>query len=92
MFQYDKLTKLVKDFEPFRNLWITVSDWLRWNESWMNDPLTTINAEDVEKNVNEAYKTMHKSVKIFQDIPSKSSYPLLNRQSVYSTFTAFLVH
>ncbi len=69
--QYDKLNKLGKDFEPFRNLWITVSDWLRWHESWMNDPLTSIDAEAVEKNVNDAYKTMHKSVKIFQDIPGK---------------------
>lgn len=37
----------------------------------MNDPLTSINAEEVEKNVTEAYKTMHKSVRIFQDITSK---------------------
>ena len=70
--KYDKLTKLVKDFEPFRNLWITTSDWLRWHESWMNDPLTSIDAENVEKNVGDAYKTMHKSVKIFADIPGKS--------------------
>ena len=35
----------------------------------MNDPLMSIDAESVEKNVNDAYKTMHKSVKIFQDIP-----------------------
>ncbi|KAK0056678.1 dynein heavy chain 1 axonemal-like isoform X1 [Biomphalaria pfeifferi] len=67
---YDKLAKLVKDFEPFRNLWITVSDWQRWQESWLNDPLTAINAEEVEKNVNESYKTMHKSVKIFNEIPT----------------------
>ncbi|KAK2152282.1 hypothetical protein LSH36_335g03002 [Paralvinella palmiformis] len=66
---YDKLNKLAKDFEPFRNLWVTASDWLRWYESWMNDPLMSIDAESVEKNVNDAYKTMHKSVKIFQDIP-----------------------
>ena len=68
--QFDHLNRLVKDFEPFRNLWITVSDWLRWHESWMNDPLTSIDAELVEKNVAESYKTMHKSVKLFQDIPS----------------------
>ena len=36
----------------------------------MNDPLTSINAEEVEKNVMDAYKTMHKSVKIFSEIPS----------------------
>ena len=37
----------------------------------MNDPLTSIDAENVEKNVGDAYKTMHKSVKIFADIPGK---------------------
>jgi len=47
-----------------------VSDWQRWHESWMNDPLTSINAEELEKNVNEAYKTMHKSVRIFNEMPS----------------------
>ncbi|XP_052086994.1 dynein axonemal heavy chain 1-like isoform X4 [Mytilus californianus] len=66
---YDKLGKLVKDFEPFRNLWLTVSDWLRWHESWMNDPLEAINAEEVEKNVNDSYKTMHKSNKVFAEMP-----------------------
>ncbi|XP_070190635.1 dynein axonemal heavy chain 1-like isoform X2 [Littorina saxatilis] len=67
---YDKLSKLAKDFEPYRNLWVTVSDWLRWQESWMNDPLTSINAEEVENNVLTAYKTMHKSVKLFSEIPT----------------------
>ena len=37
----------------------------------MNDPLTSIDAESVEKNVSDAYKTMHKSVKVFADIPGK---------------------
>ncbi|CAG5132289.1 unnamed protein product, partial [Candidula unifasciata] len=67
---YDKLAKLIRDFEPFRNLWVTVSDWLRSHESWMNDPLLAINAEEVEKNVNESYKIMHKSVKLFSEISS----------------------
>ena len=71
LIQYDKLSRLVKDFEPFRNLWINVSDWMRWHESWMNDPLTTIDAESVEKNVAEAFKTMHKSVKIFSEVPGE---------------------
>lgn len=62
---------MLKDFEPFRNLWLTVSDWIRWQESWMNDPLTSIDAEVLEKNVNEAFKTMHKSVKLFVDIPGQ---------------------
>ncbi|XP_050390512.1 dynein axonemal heavy chain 1 [Patella vulgata] len=79
---YDKLSRLAKDFEPFRNLWITVSEWQRWHESWMNDPLSAINAEEVEKNVNESYKTMHKSVKIFQDIPSVQLVPTEIKQAI----------
>ncbi|XP_065685160.1 dynein axonemal heavy chain 1 isoform X1 [Hydra vulgaris] len=67
---YEKLAKLNKDFEPFKNLWITVSDWLRYHESWMNDPLTTIDAEFVEKLVNESFRTLQKCIKQFVDIPS----------------------
>ena len=37
----------------------------------MNDPLTSIDSEHLEKNVAEAYKTMHKSVKFFAEIPGE---------------------
>lgn len=66
----------MKDFEPFRNLWVTASDWQRWYESWMNDPLISIDAESVEKNVTESYKIMHKSVRLFADIPGVSEVAL----------------
>jgi dynein heavy chain, axonemal len=39
----------VKDFEPYRILWSTASDWLRSYDSWMNDPIISVNAEDIEK-------------------------------------------
>ena len=71
--QFDKVTKLSKDFEPFRQLWITASDWLRWHESWMNDALVDVDAEKVDKNVNESYKTIHKCVKVFAGIPGEHS-------------------
>ncbi|KAH0630033.1 hypothetical protein JD844_012597 [Phrynosoma platyrhinos] len=67
---YDKLNRMVKDFQPFYDLWTTASDWLRWAESWMNDPLSAIDAEQLEKNVNESFKTMHKCVKQFKEIPA----------------------
>ncbi|KAJ6667676.1 hypothetical protein lerEdw1_015997 [Lerista edwardsae] len=67
---YDKLNRMVKDFQPFYDLWTTASDWLRWADSWMHDPLSAIDAEQLEKNVNESFKTMHKCVKHFKDIPA----------------------
>ncbi|XP_036594745.1 dynein heavy chain 1, axonemal [Trichosurus vulpecula] len=67
---YDKLYKMIKDFQPYCDLWTTASDWLRSSESWMNDPLTSIDAEQLEKSVIEAFKTMHKCVKQFRDVPA----------------------
>nr|XP_001915928.3 dynein heavy chain 1, axonemal isoform X2 [Equus caballus] len=67
---YEKLSRMVKDFQPYLDLWTTASDWLRWSESWMNDPLSAIDAEQLEKNVIESFKTMHKCVKQFKDIPA----------------------
>ncbi|XP_028430624.1 dynein heavy chain 1, axonemal isoform X1 [Perca flavescens] len=66
---YDRLQKLVKDFLPFKDLWTTTSDWLRWHESWLNDPLSSIDPEQLERNVTDAHKTMHKCIKQFKDIP-----------------------
>lgn len=62
---------MVKEFQPYLDLWTTASDWLRWSESWMNDPLSAIDAEQLEKNVIESFKTMHKCVKQFKDIPGE---------------------
>ena len=36
----------------------------------MNDPLTTIDAEQLEQNVNNAFKTVFKCVKHFKEIPA----------------------
>jgi hypothetical protein len=75
--KYDKLGKLTKDFEPYKNLWITTSDWLRWFESWMNDPISSIDAENIDRNANDAYKTMHKAIKQFQDLERKYYFQII---------------
>ena len=35
----------------------------------MNDPISTMNPEEVERIVNESYKNIHKSVKFFSNTP-----------------------
>ncbi|XP_068442262.1 dynein axonemal heavy chain 1 [Clinocottus analis] len=66
---YDRLQKLVKEFQPFKDLWTTTSDWFHWHESWLHDPLSSIDPEKLESNVTNAYKIMHKCIKQFNDIP-----------------------
>ena len=58
--QYDKVAKLVREFEPYKNLWITVADWQVWYDSWNNEPLTNIDPEAMEANVTASFRTMHK--------------------------------
>jgi len=42
----------------------------------MNDPIASIDAENIDRNANEAYKTMHKAIKQFQDLESKIGFEL----------------
>ncbi|XP_072203968.1 dynein axonemal heavy chain 1 [Excalfactoria chinensis] len=67
---YKKLSRMVKDFQPYCDLWTTVSDWLNWCNSWMDGPLAEIEAEQLEKNVNESFKTMQKCVRQFKNSPA----------------------
>lgn len=69
--KYSKLSRMVKDFQPYYDLWTTVSDWMQWYESWMNDPLMEIEAEQLEKNVSDSFKTMQRCVKQFKDSPGR---------------------
>ena len=50
----------------YKNLWLTAADWMRWQESWMNDSLVNIDPELMATNVQNAFKTMHKAVKYFK--------------------------
>ncbi|KAF5308293.1 hypothetical protein FQR65_LT06286 [Abscondita terminalis] len=65
---YENLSKLIKELEPYYNLWVTASDWLKWKEVWMDNPLLNIDGEAIEGLVIEMYKTMMKSVRLFADI------------------------
>ena len=64
--QYDKVPKLTKEFEPFKNLWLTAADWQKWYETWMNDSLVNVDPELLTNSVNNAFKIMHKSLKQFK--------------------------
>ncbi|VDD79452.1 unnamed protein product [Mesocestoides corti] len=66
---FDRIGTLLKDFEPFRVLWIAVSDWLKTQDAVMSDPLSSIDAAAVEKQVTECHKIMHKSIRIFHELP-----------------------
>ncbi|XP_018331814.1 dynein heavy chain 1, axonemal-like [Agrilus planipennis] len=65
---FDNLVALMKEFEPYKNLWVTASDWMKWHEIWMDNPLVNIDGEAIEPTMADMYKIMQKSIRIFADI------------------------
>ena len=68
--KYEEVAQLTKDFEPYKNLWLTAQDWIKWRQTWMNGIFSSLNAEDVEKSLTNATKNMLKAVKTFKDVPN----------------------
>ena len=62
---YSMLKKIVEDFEPFYLLWTTAGDWKKWQDSWMGDSFESLDAEQIDRNVNASWKTMYKVSKVF---------------------------
>lgn len=79
---FEAIMKLIKEFEPYKNLWITASDWLRAYDMWMDNPLVNVDGESIERNVNEMYKTMVKSIRIFADIVAVQNVAIEIRRQI----------
>lgn len=65
---YDQLSKAARDFEPFKNLWITADEWKKSHAIWMTDSLMNLNPDLVEKQIADSWKAVLKSKKAFADI------------------------
>lgn len=74
LFNLDKtnsedLLQLTKDFEPFKMVWIMGNDWTTWRSQWMDGQFHSIDAEEVEKNLNNAFKVIVKCMRSFKGSP-----------------------
>ncbi|XP_053933024.1 dynein axonemal heavy chain 1 [Cuculus canorus] len=79
---YNKLSRMVKEFQPYFDLWTSVSDWTQWYNSWIDGPLAEIDTEQLEKNVNDSFKTMQRCVKQFKDSPACQSVAMEFRDKI----------
>jgi dynein heavy chain, axonemal len=66
---YDEVASLAKEFEPYKSLWLTGNDWAKWRDNWLHGTFLELNAEDIEKNLTNAWRTIFKSVKYFKNNP-----------------------
>jgi dynein heavy chain len=64
--EYTKIKDIRKSFEPYRNLWLTVSEWLIQYEEWMDGPFSDIYAENLEDVVSRFKANIAKAFKSFE--------------------------
>lgn len=55
--------------EPYDKLWKTAYDFHTKNEEWLSGPFNALNAEAVDNEVSEMWRTMYKLTKAFQEQP-----------------------
>ncbi|KAM0726282.1 Dynein axonemal heavy chain 1 [Formica fusca] len=80
--RFEQLDQLMKEFEPYQILWITASDWLKWQEVWMENPLINIDANQIESMVTDMHKAMSRCVKVFQENPKIAAIALTIRSQI----------
>lgn len=56
--------------EPYERLWKTSMEFHEKHERWMNGPFLELDAEQVEEDVGNMWRTMHKLSKSFGDQPN----------------------
>ncbi|EDQ91509.1 uncharacterized protein MONBRDRAFT_15298, partial [Monosiga brevicollis MX1] len=66
---YDHLNRCAKEFEPFKNLWLTTDEWLKSHKIWMNDSFADLDPEALEVQITNASKTILKCSKSFKELP-----------------------
>ena len=58
---------MIKDFQPYSNLWLTTRLWHKSNNSWLNDPWEKLNANDLDATFENCNKVMSGVLRFFKD-------------------------
>jgi dynein heavy chain, axonemal len=49
---------MVKEFQPYSNLWLTSTNWFKNSVHWLQDDWESLDAEHCERFMEDAIKTM----------------------------------
>jgi dynein heavy chain len=60
---YSDVGKTSKMFEPYAALWLAMNDFDKKRKIWMTDPFTSLDAEEIEKSVQNWWRTVFKVAK-----------------------------
>lgn len=58
--------------EPFDNLWRTALAFDVCNKEWFESPYHTLNPNEIEQQITDMYRIMHKLTKTLTELPGPS--------------------
>lgn len=64
---YSRLNSMIKDFQPYVNLWVNANKWFVGVKSWVNDPWDQVDAEAAEKILDEGLRSLAGVVRYMRD-------------------------
>ena len=64
---YSQIALMVKEFQPYYNLWTTVDNWKKSHKSWMYDELALMDSQKLEETVDNSNKIMAQVIRLFRD-------------------------
>ncbi|KAL2299010.1 hypothetical protein Nmel_014623 [Mimus melanotis] len=67
--QFPLLQSIIATKEPFEQLWVTAYTFHTKSEEWMNGSLQQLNADEINDEVGNMWRTMYKLSKSFPDVP-----------------------
>lgn len=67
---FAQINEVRKAMEPYEKLWRTVSNFEKKSSDWLNSPYWKIDATQVESEVGDMYKIIHRLNKTFINQPS----------------------
>ena len=87
--EYGSLAAAIKTFGPYQDLWTSVDKWNRYQDEWMNSPLSGLDAEAIDKEANGLFKLLVKTCRTFENSDKDSAGQLAVAQGVREEVNAF---
>jgi len=63
----------VHEFEPYKTLWLSASEFFKLQNAWLQNPLTNIEKSTLEPSLNSLLNIVKKSVEQFAEIPGNNN-------------------
>ncbi|XP_041362756.1 dynein heavy chain 3, axonemal-like isoform X2 [Gigantopelta aegis] len=88
MSSFPQLQQMFVMKDPYEKLWTTAYNFHLKHDQWLNGPFVNLNAEEIDSEVSDMWRTMYKLTKVFNDQPG----PRRIADSIKGKIDKFKVH